>query len=464
MSSIHFKPDLQMTEVAPGVALLQDKQVTIPIKNLSPGLRDAISQLMACGSTEEDLNMVVQGCDGDRGVMRLAANLQRWNELGFIARTLYLNEQVFATFTPVAYGRAFEHAVLECHSPLVLSRFALLRTSHDGNGVILESPLSKVEVRLRDPLATQLVMSLASPQAPAELLQRITDCHAPVIEEFLTLLIATRILIQPGSEDATPALRMWEFHDLLFHSRTRQGRHANGYGGTYRFRDSVQPLPAVKPAMSDRSIALTQADVAELRQHDVPFTSVIESRTSVRQHGKRAITAVQLGEFLYRAARLRGKLNTPDGDVANHPYPGGGALYELELYPIISACEGIDPGVYHYESESHRLEVIDGLNPATQRLVEMAQSTAQMSAPPQILIVIASRFGRLQWKYESLSYALTLKHVGVLQHQMYLIATAMQLAPCALGGGDSDVFATATRLNYYEESSVGEFLLGTLPE
>ena len=108
--------------------------------------------------------------------------------------------------------------------------------------------------------------------------------------------------------------------------------------------------------------------------------------------------------------------------------------------------------------------MIDGLNPATQRLVEMAQSTAQMSAPPQILIVIASRFGRLQWKYESLSYALTLKHVGVLQHQMYLIATAMQLAPCALGGGDSDVFATATRLNYYEESSVGEFLLGTLPE
>jgi hypothetical protein len=44
---------------------------------------------------------------------------------------------------------------------------------------------------------------------------------------------------------------------------------------------------------------------------------------------------------------------------------------------------------------------------------------------------------------------------------MYLTATAMGLAPCAIGGGDSDLFAKAAATNYCAETSVGEFLLGS---
>jgi hypothetical protein len=46
---------------------------------------------------------------------------------------------------------------------------------------------------------------------------------------------------------------------------------------------------------------------------------------------------------------------------------------------------------------------------------------------------------------------------------MYLVATAMRLAACALGGGDSDLFARASGLDYYEEGAVGEFILGSRP-
>ena len=72
-----------------------------------------------------------------------------------------------------------------------------------------------------------------------------------------------------------------------------------------------------------------------------------------------------------------------------------------------------------------------------------------------------ARFPRLAWKYASIAYALTLKHVGVVYQTMYLTATAMELAPCALGGGDSDLFARAADTDYYAETSVGEFLLGS---
>jgi hypothetical protein len=51
--------------------------------------------------------------------------------------------------------------------------------------------------------------------------------------------------------------------------------------------------------------------------------------------------------------------------------------------------------------------------------------------------------------------------VGVLYQTMFLAATAMDLAPCVLRGGNSDLFAKAAGLDYYSETSVGEFLLGS---
>ena len=70
----------------------------------------------------------------------------------------------------------------------------------------------------------------------------------------------------------------------------------------------------------------------------------------------------------------------------------------------------------------------------------------------------------MNWKYEGVAYALILKHVGVLYQTFYLVATAMGLAPCGLGGGDSDLFARAAGLDYASETSVGEFIVGSRPE
>jgi SagB-type dehydrogenase family enzyme len=90
-----------------------------------------------------------------------------------------------------------------------------------------------------------------------------------------------------------------------------------------------------------------------------------------------------------------------------------------------------------------------------------AQHAAALPSFPQVVIILASRFQRLSWKYSGMAYATTLKNVGVLYQTMYLVATAMGLAPCALGGGDSALFSEAVGANSLEESSVGEFILGS---
>ena len=143
------------------------------------------------------------------------------------------------------------------------------------------------------------------------------------------------------------------------------------------------------------------------------------------------------------------------------PYPGGGAVHELEIYPIIGNCVNLPAGLYHYDPLEHQLSKISDKNKYIDALLYLAWLTSDRRSQPQVYFVITARFQRVQWKYQSLAYALSLKHVGALFQTMYLVATAMDLAPCALGGGDSDLFAIASGLDYYTEASIGEFLLGS---
>jgi SagB-type dehydrogenase family enzyme len=92
-----------------------------------------------------------------------------------------------------------------------------------------------------------------------------------------------------------------------------------------------------------------------------------------------------------------------------------------------------------------------------------SRAACVMSGDPQVVLVIAARFGRVMWKYDAVAYSLVLKHVGVYMQTVYLVATAMDLAVCGVGGGDAADFATATGLDYYAQGSVGELVLGSRP-
>jgi SagB-type dehydrogenase family enzyme len=173
------------------------------------------------------------------------------------------------------------------------------------------------------------------------------------------------------------------------------------------------------------------------------------------------MTARQLGELLYRCARTRRTFHIGDVEHVSRPYPSGGGVYELELYPVIRRVSGLDAGMYHYESVEHRLRLVREPGPHVEALLRVAASAAMTSAQPQALLVIAARFGRLAYTYEEIPYSLVLKHTGVLYQSIYLVATAMGLAPCGLGGGDVMAFAAATGRDIRQESAVGEFMLGS---
>jgi SagB-type dehydrogenase family enzyme len=177
-----------------------------------------------------------------------------------------------------------------------------------------------------------------------------------------------------------------------------------------------------------------------------------------------------LGEFLFRVARVKDRwqaeMATDRGpvsmDFASRPYPAGGGLYELEVYAAVNHCAGLRPGLYYYDALRHRLiRLCERTGDVGGLLRDAAESTAIPEDHVQVLLIVAARFARVAWKYESIAYALTLKHVGVLFQTMYLAATAMGLGARAVGCGDADLFARAAGTDYLAETSVGEFLLGS---
>ena len=138
---------------------------------------------------------------------------------------------------------------------------------------------------------------------------------------------------------------------------------------------------------------LFRPELDALRAGEDSFTEVLERRRSIRGRGGAPLTARQLGEFLFRCARVRRLQETPEGEMTDRPYPGAGARYELELYPVVHACEGVPAGLYHYCPVRHQLEPLGGV---TEEVTALLSST-QLPQPPDVLFVIAARFQRVSW-------------------------------------------------------------------
>jgi SagB-type dehydrogenase family enzyme len=94
------------------------------------------------------------------------------------------------------------------------------------------------------------------------------------------------------------------------------------------------------------------------------------------------------------------------------------------------------------------------------KLLENAQRSYNGAKTPEILVLLTSKLSRLSSKYKSFAYSLSLKHTGIIFQTLYLTAFAMGIAACAIDGGDSDLFENISKIDYYEEALIGEFIIG----
>jgi SagB-type dehydrogenase family enzyme len=349
---------------------------------------------------------------------------------------------------------------------LVLSRFAYIRRR--GNEMVLESPCSSALFRICNPKLTGLIAMLSTPQQIGQL--RRQDGFPGI--EFLALIVDCQIALKTDSAgdlrlaEGDQDLVLWDFHDLLFHARSTEGRHANPVGGIYAYAGVMPAPPALRPPWRGKKIDLRR--VSRGRSQPIsPVARLLRERHSTRSFDDRApITLAELARFLEGTARVQSRWRTSLGAggpvvaYAARPYPSGGASYELELYLAVHKCEGLARGLYHYDAGAHAIVPIGVRAQQLEAQLAGAAFAMGVSAAPQVLITIAARFARVAWKYSALAYALILKDAGVLMQTFYLMATDMGLGGCAIGTANVALFEKMTGLEFHVEGPVAQFAIG----
>ncbi len=266
----------------------------------------------------------------------------RWSS----GRSRVESGQPLLSVVPLTVQSRFRPVPLAPDVPVRLSVFAAMRT--DRNVYCLESPLALHRVLLHRAEAVTLIASLASPVTPAAVAASL-PATGQLTADALAYLAAAGLVVQAEeaaegtaghpldfAEDTGPALIGWSSTDLTFHTASTFGRHDHHFGGHL-------PGHAARPRRSGRQAAggavhpaspaalggtARGGSVADGGHRGPPLDP---------PHGARPITITELGDLLYRTARVR-SLITVDQESCRASRREPEAGYELSDRPYPAAA------------------------------------------------------------------------------------------------------------------------------
>ncbi len=326
--------------------------------------------------------------------------------------------------------------------------------------IVIGSVHSTRMMRVGHPAVLLALAAFAQPRRREEGLQAVLEqtghAESAALEAFVERLIELGFLL--SAADGSRADHGWEFHDALFHLHSRHGRGASSWLGT------GEPPPVVQELEAEEIVPLPPPASPALA---VPLGEVLEARRSVRDLAAGPVGLDALGTLLAASGRVQRQqeYTLTDGTVypiSWRPYPSGGACHPLEVYPVVApgGVEGVAPGVYHYCPEQHHLGRLGAPDERSQRLLTEAHMRAQLAADPPVLLCVTARFERTRGKYLGVAYSLVLKELGGWMQTVYLVATALGLAPCAVGAGPFSVLAEILGRDELTEPQIGEMVIG----
>ena len=258
-------------------------------------------------------------------------------------------------------------------------------------------------------------------------------------------------------DDEIPSLsKCWSNIDLAMQRQL-------SFGGYFPELIRGKPPGLIKQVKSSITIRLPILGV--INKDYKTFYQVLEARTTIRQYGKSHLTVDDLSHFLYRSARIKKMRKDPTtgNKVTCRPYPSGGARYPLEIYPVCNEVIGLKRGIYHYDPLKHNLRLVSDdckTQKEFNRNTRRTQGSSNHKHEADVIFVITAVFARTMWKYKRIGLSLIFEDLGCLFQTMYLVATEMNLAPCALGLPNERLVSRWLNLNWFLESHVGTFTLG----
>lgn len=287
--------------------------------------------------------------------------------------------------------------------------------------------------------------------------------EGPTVRASLDRLVDLGLLERSDEDGAGnghgPALDLWSPYELAMHRLVSAG----GYRGDAEVLSNGTAPSLRKPRAEGEVVKLPKADP----QLSISLSDAIEQRRTIRTYADRAMTLAELSTLLHYSARItRMRHDETLGDEALHTYPTSGARSELEVYVVANHVAGLESGAYYFDPIEQTITHIEAADDdGRQRLLRNLQGAAGglLNRDPQVVLVITAVFGRVMWKYRDIGLVMIYKDTGCLMQTLYLVSTATNLAPCAIGGGNEMATTRWLGLDPLVEAQVGSFLVG-VPE
>lgn len=441
----------------------------VSVKAPTPSVHDLIKKIHNERASLDDLirNLMARGRMDSLREFQLFLNL--FDRRGWICRWVTDKTQNPISLL-IPYSEKFKWAEkkIDQDQMIMISKFTHIR-SIDGQ-MHLETPLGNGKIILFHSTCLLVLHELSTPVTIKLLTKRVPSLPLEEIKGFLSQLFSIRAILglesgeNPSAKEG-PHLEQWEFHDLLFHTRSRKKRLDKPFGTTFPFLDKQAPLPALKKGSADKRLDLPVPDLDSLQTQGPPLGALMENPLPRGVPPQSQLTLDSLGQFLYRTARVREEkeITLKKGRsffITDRPYPAMGSVYELEIYPVIKDCPQIETGLYHYDPKNHGLEPVCLSGQEIEPLLDEIDPRAELRYERMTAFVITARFQRMGWLNRSISYSAILCDLGILLQTMNLVARSMGLLPDIIHGKPSGLFSELSGIDEQIEPCIGEFTLG----
>jgi SagB-type dehydrogenase family enzyme len=254
----------------------------------------------------------------------------------------------------------------------------------------------------------------------------------------------------------------WDWLSHIFHFGTCHplppesgaiGELALEYSKSYlEFCESLSSTePEIELLKGGRIIELPVPDLSKLQA--TTLWEALEHRRTCRDFDGSSASLSEVASILFAAFgdQKAPDLTLPDGVRTfgfRRTSPAAGGLQCTEPYLWVINVNGLVPGIYHYLSCRHQLEVI--AEGATEHPIGTYLCNQHWANDMAFAVVMTCRFDKMWWKYRhSRAYRPMLMEVGHLSQTLNLCITAAGLHPWLTG--------------YFHDKELAE-LVGCTPE
>ena len=190
------------------------------------------------------------------------------------------------------------------------------------------------------------------------------------------------------------------------------------------------PKPEVVKTMTGEVIKLPNPQTVQPKNND--FRAILEGRTSIRAYSDDALSKDELSYLLWLTQGVKEIKETAKNSITLRTVPSAGARHPFETYLYINRVEGVDSGLYFYNSVKHNLVLLDS-DPETKEKLWLACNRQNMFKTSAVNFIWSAIPNRTVWRYTTRSWRYLHLDAGHVCQNLYLAGESINCGVCGIG-------------------------------